>query len=124
MQQYRNYRWAGRLTGFLGLIFFISFLLGEGFPVLKQAKASYDLLFILTMLSLSLVSYITGWFIEIVAGILLSLIGVIFGVYTSFSIVFEKSSTLFIFTLPFLIPGILFIYAWIVKVKRKKNTNQ
>lgn len=121
MQQYRNYRWAGRLTGFLGLVFFISFLIGEGFPLLKDAKASFDLLLILTMLSLSLVVYVAGWFIEIVAGILLSLIGIIFTAYIFYSTIFQDTKYIFIFSIPFIIPGLLLIWAWIIKVKRKKN---
>lgn len=121
MQKYRNYRWAGRLTGFLGLVFFISFLVGEGLPLLKDAKASFDLLLILTMLSLSLVVYVAGWFIEIVAGILFSLIGIIFTAYISYSTVFQDTKYIFIFSIPFIIPGLLLIWAWIIKVKRKKN---
>jgi len=89
--------------------------------MIKDAKASYDLLFILTMVSLSLVAYIIGWLIEIVAGILLSLIGIIFGAYIFYSAVFHGISYIFIFTIPFILPGLLLIYAWIIKVKRKQN---
>lgn len=121
MQEYRRYRWAGRLTGFLGLVFFISFLIGDGLFIVKNAKATFDLLFILTMVSLSLVAYIIGWFIEIVAGILLSMIGIIFGAFVLYSTVFQGNSYLFIFTFPFIVPGFLLIYAWIIKVKRKQN---
>jgi hypothetical protein len=121
MQGYRSYRWAGRLTGFLGLVFFISFLIGEGLVMIKDAKAAYDLLLILTMVSLSFVAYIIGWFIEIVAGILLSLIGIILGAYILYSTVFHGISYIFIFTIPFIVPGLLLIYAWIIKVKRKQN---
>lgn len=121
MQNYRRYRWAGRLTGFLGLVFIISFLTGEGFPLLKEAKASYDLLFILTVVSLSLVTYLIGWFIEIVAGSLLTIIGIVLGFYVPFSTVFQGTEYWFIFTLPFIIPGLLLVFAWIIKVKRKQN---
>lgn len=121
MQNFRKYRWAGRLTGFLGLVFFISFLIGEGLPLLKEARASYDLLFVLTLVSLSMVTYIVGWFIEIVAGALLTLIGVVLGFYVTFSSVFQGIEYGFIFTMPFIIPGFLLIFAWIIKVKRKQT---
>ena len=121
MQQYQNYRWAGRLTGFLGLVFFISFFIGQATVILKESNASYDLLFILTMISVSLVAYFIGWFIEIVAGVLLSLIGVILGIYVSCSTVFLDNKYFLIFIVPFLLPGLLLVYAWIIKVKRKKN---
>jgi hypothetical protein len=121
MQNYRRFRWAGRLTGFLGLVFFISFFIGQGLPVLKVAKSSYDLLFILTLISLSLVTYFIGWFIEIVSGVLLTFIGIILGTYIAYSSVFHEIDFFLIFTLPFIIPGLLLIYAWIIKVKRKKN---
>ena len=119
MEQYRRYRWAGRLTGFLGIVFFVSYFIGEGFELFKSSGASHDILFVLTLFSLSLVAYIVGWFVEIVGGSLMSLTGIALPFYLVFTPVFQGAGTILTFSLPYLIPGILFVIAWRIKVQRK-----
>ncbi len=121
MDKYRSFRWYGRLLGFLGMVFFISFLLGEGFEAYKNAHASFDVLFVLTILSFSFFANVVAWFIEIVGGGLLLLSGLAMGLYVGFSEVFTGFGNALLFSLPFIIPGIFFIIAWDIKQKAKKR---
>jgi len=121
MGKYRNFRWFGRLSGFLGLVFFVSFFLGRGLEVIKSSNSNFDLLFILTLFSFALVANIIGWLIEIVGGFLLLLSGLALGIIIFFSDVFGTFLYTMTFALPFLIPGVLFLIAWKIKYKAKLN---
>jgi len=121
MEKYRNYRWIGRLTGFLGLVFFVSFLLGRGLEVIKTSSSNFDLLFILTLFSFALVANVIGWLIEIVGGFLLLLCGLALGSIILFSDVFGTLFYTLAFSLPFLIPGVFFLIAWKMKSSAKSN---
>jgi len=121
MDTYRSFRWYGRLLGFLGMVFFISFLLGDGFEAYKNAQASFDVLFVLTITSFAFFAYIVGWLIEIVGGGLLVLSGLAMGLYIGFSDVFTGFGNAMLFSLPFIVPGIFFIIAWDIKQKAKKR---
>jgi len=121
MGKYRNFRWFGRLSGFLGLVFFVSFFLGRGLEVIKSSNSNFDLLFILTLFSFALVANIIGWLIEIVGGFLLLLSGLALGIIIFFSDVFGTFLYTIAFALPFLIPGVLFLIAWKIKYKEKSN---
>jgi len=123
MDKYRSFRWYGRLLGFLGIVFFVSFLLGDGFEAYKNAQASFDVLFVLTIMSFAFFAYIVGWFIEIVGGGLLVLSGLAMGLYIGFSEVFSGFGNALLFSLPFIIPGIFFIIAWDIKQKAKRSLN-
>lgn len=120
MISFRNYRWLARLSGFLGFVTVISFMTGEGFEMIKDAKASYDLLFLLTLFSFSFFAYIIGWIIEIVGGALLTLAGIAIAFYVYFSTVFAGFGYVFLLSLPFLAPGIFFILSWRHKVLRTR----
>ncbi len=117
---FRNYRWAARLSGFLGLVLIISFLFGQGFAILRDAHASFELLLVLTLLSLSIFGYIAGWLIEIAGGVLLTLVGLIIGLFTAFSPVFGTIHYALLLSLPLLIPGILYLLSWYNKIRRRE----
>lgn len=120
MGKFRVFRWIGRLTGFLGLVFFVSFLLGQGLQTIKNSNSNFDLLFILTLFSFGLVANSIGWFFEIVGGFLLLLCGLTLGVLIAFSDVFGTFGYTLIFSLPFLVPGIFFLVAFIIKDRLKE----
>ena len=122
MGKYRVFRWVGRLTGFIGLVFFVSFLLGQGLQVIKTSTSNFDLLFILTLFSFALVANVIAWFFEIVGGFLLLLCGLTMGVIIAFSDVFGSFGYTLIFSMPFLIPGTFFLVAFIIKNKLKENS--
>jgi len=121
MINFKNYRWAARLTGFVGLVLIVSFMLGQGFEMIKANKASYELLFLLTLFSLSFVAYIIGWVIEIVGGSLLTLAGIAIAVFVSFSDVFQGTAYVLLLSLPFFIPGVFYLMSWRHKLLRMKK---
>lgn len=121
MAKYRIYHWVARLSGFLGLVFFIAFLLGRGLEILKTSNSNFDLLFILTLFSFALVSNIIGWFIEVVGGFLLLLCGLAILTIVALSDVFGTFYYTIAFSLPFLIPGIFYIISWKIKYSLKPN---
>jgi hypothetical protein len=120
MAYFRNYRWAARLTGFLGLVLIISFMFGQGFAMLRTAQASFELLLLLTLISLSLVGYFVGWLIEIAGGVLLTLAGLIIALFTAFSPVFGTAQYVLLLSLPLLIPGIFYLLSWYNKIRRRE----
>ncbi len=120
MINFRNYRWAARLSGFLGLVLIVSFMVGEGYGVIKNANTSYDLMFLLALFGFSFLAYVIGWVIEIVGGVLLSLAGILIAFYVSFSEAFSGFYFVLLLSLPFLIPGLFFIFSWKNKLMRTK----
>lgn len=119
MIKYRQYRWAARLTGILGMVFFGSYFTGVIIPEFQAQPETPDFTFILILTSLCLIAYILSWFIEIVGGALLTLAALILPFYVhNFEGISAFSSFVF-FGLPFLIPGLLFIIAWRIKLIRK-----
>ncbi|MCF8367148.1 MAG: hypothetical protein K9H16_15265 [Bacteroidales bacterium] len=118
---FKNYRWAARITGFIGLVLIISFMLGQGFEMIKSRHASYDLLFLLTVFSFSFFAYIIGWIIEIVGGSLLTLSGIAIAFFVSFSEAFSGIVYVLLLSLPILIPGIFYLMSWRHKVIRMQS---
>ena len=123
MINFRNYRWAARLTGFVGLVLIVSFMIGQGFEMIKIHKASYELLFLLTLFSLSFIAYIIGWVIEIIGGALLTLTGIAIAVFVSFSDVFPGTVYVLLLSLPFLVPGVFYLMSWRHKLLRMKQVS-
>jgi len=123
MERYRIYRWAGRLSGFLGLVFFVSFFIGRTLDVIKTSNSNYDLLFLLTLFSFALVANIIGWFVEIVGGTLLLLCGIALGITVAFSDVLNTLTFTFALSMPFLLPGTFLILSWNSKYKLTKRMN-
>ncbi|OQX77761.1 MAG: hypothetical protein B6D64_07765 [Bacteroidetes bacterium 4484_276] len=123
MDKYRSFRWYGRLTGFLGIVFFVSFMLSEGFETFKNAHNSFDALFVVTVFAFALSAYISGWFIEIIGGPLLILSGLSLGFYIGYSEVFSGFGNALFFSLPFLIPGIFYIISSYIKRRSPGKLN-
>lgn len=124
MISYRNYRWAARLSGFLGIVLIVSFMTGQGFEMIREAKASYDLLFLLTLFTISLLAYIIGWIIEIIGGALMLLSGIAIAFYVAFSQVFVGAGYILLMSLPFIVPGIFYVMSWRNKLLRMKKASQ
>lgn len=118
MIKYRQYRWAARLTGILGMVFFISYFTAGG--LLEFDREGGELTFVIILSSLCLIAYVLSWFVEIVGGTLLTISALLLPFYVHFSEGISACSSAIYYGLPFLIPGILFIIAWRIKVIRKE----
>ena len=123
MDKYRSFRWYGRLTGFLGMIFFISFMLGEGFTAFKNAHSPFDVLFVVTVFAFALSAYVVGWFIEIIGGPLLILCGLALGFYFGYGEAFSGFGNALFFSLPFLTPGVFYVISSYIKRKAPDKLN-
>jgi hypothetical protein len=119
MIKYRQYRWAARLSGILGMVFFISYFTSRGLAGIDQATATTNLTFILLLFSLCLIAYVLSWFIEIVGGTLLTMAAILLPLYVYYNEGISLHTSLYFYGLPFLIPGLLFIIAWRIKLIRK-----
>jgi len=119
MIKYRQYRWAARLSGILGMVFFVSYFTSRGLADFNQSTANADLTFVFILFCLCLIAYVLSWFIEIVGGTLLTLAAILLPLYVYYNEGISAYNSLFFYGLPFLIPGILFIIAWRIKVIRK-----
>ncbi len=123
MIKYRQYRWAARLTGIIGMVFFVSYFTAEGHQQLAKSDESAALVFVLILFTLCLVSYILSWFAEIVGGTLLTTAALLLPLYVFYCGQVEPVTAISYYALPFLIPGILFMIAWRIKVIRKELPN-
>jgi len=119
MIKYRQYRWAARLLGILGLVFFMSNFTAEGIEDFTMQSRTRDLTIVLVLCSLCFVSYIVSWSAEIVGGMLLTLSAILLPSFVYFFEDIPGFTSIIYYGIPFLIPGILFIVAWRIKVIRK-----
>lgn len=124
MIKYRQYRWAARLTGILGMVFFVSWFTAEGmdaFTITNEDTAGFT--FVLILVVLCLIAYVLSWFAEIVGGTLLTTAAILLPLY----VIFNQGTSVFeavaFYGLPFFIPGLLFMIAWRIKVIRKEIPN-
>ena len=101
-------KWTARITGLISCIFFISFMIGEGFPDLINQQDG-QLITVMSLLGVVVIGYIFAWFREKEGGIILIFISVIIGLYLLY---LSENNVLaaIIYCLPFLIPGILFLF--------------
>lgn len=119
MIKYRQYRWAARLIGVLGMVFFISYFTAEGMADFTMQSKTRDLTIVTILCSLCFISYIVSWSAEIVGGLLLTLSAIMLPSFVYFAEGIPGFTAIVYYGLPFLIPGILFIIAWQIKVIRK-----
>jgi hypothetical protein len=124
MIKYRQYRWAARFTGILGMVFFISWFTAQGIADFTSANGdTAGLTFVFILVALCLIAYVLSWFAEIVGGTLLTTAAILLPLFVVFN---EGSSVIHavaFFGLPFFIPGLLFMIAWRIKVIRKEIPN-
>ncbi len=100
-------KWIARITGFLSVVFFLVFMIGEGIPDLSDEQNG-QLVTMISLLGIAVLGYIFAWFREKEGGIILIFISVIMGLYLLYS---SENNVLaaIIYCLPFLIPGVLFL---------------
>jgi hypothetical protein len=123
MIKYRQYRWAARLTGILCMVFFVSWFTAVGIEDFKPPDQSPDIFFVIILFTLCFLTYILSWYAEIVGGALLTIAAILFPVYAHYNADVAVSVAVIHYALPFLLPGVLFMIAWRIKVIRKEMTN-
>ena len=81
MIKYRQFRWSARLTGILGMVFFISYFTAEGINSFGLSLHSKDLQVVILFFFLCLIAYVLSWSVEIIGGILLTLTAIFLPYY-------------------------------------------
>ncbi|NVO18376.1 MAG: hypothetical protein HXX13_01675 [Bacteroidetes bacterium] len=107
LSSYTIIRFIALAIGFLPSGFFLTFLIGEGFAELGDGKLA--VIPILTMMLLTVSGYILAWKRPRAGGIIMISGGLIMGVYLLISSGFTDSLFSVFYSIPFIIPGILFM---------------
>ena len=100
-------RWIARIMGGLSVIFFGMFFIGEGIPDLFNDKTG-QLQSMMLLLGFAIMGYIFAWKREKEGGIVMSVSGVLMGLYLLYQGGFEDSVAMLVYALPFLVPGLMF----------------
>ncbi len=110
-------KWIARFIGGIALVFFGMFIIGEGVPNWNEIEDP-QLKSMLMLLVFAAAGYVFAWFREKEGGIILSLSGFLLGMNMFYHGGAKDTIAALIFSLPFLIPGIMF---WILGNKRKNK---
>jgi hypothetical protein len=111
-------RWIARILGGLAVIFFGMFFIGEGIPDLFNDETG-QLQSMMLLLGFAIMGYIFSWKREKEGGIVMSVSGVLMGLYLLYQGGFKDSVAMLVYALPFLIPGLMFL--WLGYNKDKQN---
>lgn len=124
MIKYRQYRWAARLAGILGMVFFVSWFTAKDMADIMAASGdTAGFTFVLILVVLCLVAYVLSWYAEIVGGTLLTTAAILLPLNVIFNQDTSVLDAVVCYGLPFFIPGLLFMIAWRIKVIRKEIPN-
>lgn len=110
-------RWIARITGFISVAFFMSFMLGEGLHDIIRGEAK-QLLPFLPFLLLAVSGYFVAWFREKTGSIMMITGGLFLMVYLFY---FQDYTIGAIYGLPFIIPGTIF---YLTSLSQRSNTDQ
>ena len=100
-------KWLARILGGLAVIFFGMFVFGEGIPDFRTIE-DFQLKSMLMLLAFATFGYFFSWFREKEGGIVMILAGIIMGMYMFYNGGSVDKWSITMYTLPFLIPGLLF----------------
>lgn len=111
-------KWIARFIGGLALVFFGVFIIGEGLPKWSETE-DMQLKSMLMLLLFAAGGYVFAWFREKEGGFVLTISGVLLGMNMFYHGGANDATAALIFMLPFLVPGLLFL--WIGFKKEKKT---
>jgi len=100
-------RWIARIFGGISVFFFGIFFIGEGIPDLFHDETG-QLQSMMLLLGFAFIGYIFAWKREKEGGIVMSVSGVLMGLYLLYAGGMKDSFAMLVYMLPFLIPGLMF----------------
>jgi hypothetical protein len=109
--------WLARIIGGLAVVFFGAFIIGEGLPDMQDGIPS-ELRSTLILLGFAVLGYLFAWFREKEGGLTLTIAGVILGLNMFYMGGTKDTWTVLIFSLPFLVPGVMF---WWIGLEKEKG---
>ena len=101
------FKWAARILGGMAILFFLSFMIGEGIPEIGNSENG-QLRSIISLFAFATLGYIFAWFREKEGGIFMMVAGFIMGADMFYIGGTKDVIAVLIYSLPFIIPGILF----------------
>ncbi len=108
--KFKIVNWLARILGGLAILFFGVFVIGEGLPDMKEGVPS-EIQSTIILFGFFALGYIFAWFREKEGGIVMILAGAIQALSLSYLIGPDDWPVILIFSLPFLLPGLLFWWA-------------
>lgn len=121
MIQFRNYRWAARLSGFLAFVLIASFMTGMGLDMLSTSPDKNAMTLTLTLIAVSFLAYLAGWIVEIAGGIIMLASGITLSVYLYTSQLFDNPAHFYLLSVALIIPGLFYLFSWWHKLIRMKK---
>ncbi len=109
-------KWVARILGGISIIFFLTFAIGEGIPGLMKSDNG-QLRSIMLLLAFATLGYIFGWFREKEGGVFMMVAGFLLGADMFYYSGTKDIMAVLVYSLPFIIPGVLFYLAWKKEVK-------
>jgi hypothetical protein len=95
--------------GFFPAVFFLFFLIGEGLAQLFSGQ--FSVIPILLMMIITVSGYILSWKREFAGGLIMILGGLVMGIYLLIITGFSGGVMAVYYSLPFIIPGMLFLFS-------------
>lgn len=107
MKQQLVLKWLARILGGVAVIYFLYVLVSiGGLQHSEEFSVPYNSMMLL--LGFAALGYLFAWFREKEGGIIMSVAGVIMGMYMFYQGGSADNWSVVMYTLPFLIPGLLF----------------
>ena len=111
-------KWLARILGGLAVLFYGAFVIGEGIPSIEDGIPA-ELRSTLILLAFAFFGYFFAWFREKEGGLTMSIAGVILGLNMYYMGGIKDTIAVLIFSLPFLVPGLMFWWVGLEKEKGK-----
>lgn len=100
-------KWLARILGGIAILFFLSFIISEGISGIGDSDNG-QLRSVLVLLAFATLGYLFAWFREKEGGIFMIIAGLIMGADMFYYGGTKDINAVLIFSLPFIIPGVLF----------------
>ena len=98
-------KWAARILGGMAVLFFLSFIIGEGIPEIGNSENG-QLRSIMSLFAFATLGYIFAWFREKEGGIFMMVAGFIMGADMFYIGGTKDIIAVLIYSLPFIIPPV------------------
>jgi len=102
--------WLARILGGIAVLFFGILFIGEGTPDLIAGDNGL-LRSMMILMAFAFLGYIFAWFREKEGGWILTISGFLTGLYIFYNSGMKDILSVLVFSVPFLISGLLFVYA-------------
>jgi hypothetical protein len=102
-------KWTARILGGVAILFFLSFMIGEGVPDLMKSDNG-QLRSIMLLLAFATIGYIFALFREKEGGVFMMVAGFLLGADMFYYGGTKDIIAVLVYSLPFIVPGILFFF--------------